>query len=467
MPVENAMITGTPGIGKSFSFFHFLPRFLQEGRRVVHEDQYEKSLSMFEKKDGKLRAYRFDLIKQPHAAAFLEKFMGPEDIVFRDWESYTGDIAPFPFPCRMEIILSSPRRSGFGRYLKYVPGMAQLCLPPHSLDELHKFAGEAVPKEDLAFMHGMFNGVLRWCLERPYDEFEWGNFFHLLVKREAAPLVELCSGPSRLADISNTDDKKFPHRLQTLEATEQCTFHQWTYPSLFVEELLYQSQYLQKEHFAKRMLSDEDLLRLDDKIFERGCARALVDPHPHNIDCKEASFKEVVVGTKKKWKTDWDKAGTFALPHREKINRSALTNEKELFVPTQQTYETVDFISSEGGFNATLADKHDFKQAGFNKAKKVFNRISPGKEFKMYWLVRQDVFESGHFQLKNRASQFVRDVPHFLLPHQSTQLTGMDLKNDISEALFHAVSEFKSKNQCSERLSKVVSIALSLETRIN
>jgi len=330
---------------------------------------------------------------------------------------------------------------------------------------------------------------------RPYDQKEWRTFFNLFIKRQTKPIVDLCTGMELLDSIKNFDERTFPHRLLALEPTKDLEFFRFTYSSKFVEEMLYQTQKIQKDHLDARMLFPRDHIRLDGNLFERACYRLLTCPSSHHLskcaDLKKSDrekFKTQELGDqptasgglpckKAKFlpngKIEWhEHARSFCLPHRKKVNFSELGNDEELFVPLASNYPTVDFISSEGGFNATLKDSHDFKQAGLEKAKEEIKKINPTKaqDFKMYWIVRQDVFDSGKFNITNN-SKFVQEVSHFLLPHLEHELTEQELHNDISEALLGELSDFKRKqaedgSPISEKLNKVISKALAMQTQL-
>src|SRR3989338_4230797 len=97
------------------------------------------------------------------------------------------------FSC-FQILLSSPRRQGFGHFLKYVETPARLVLPPFTRDELKQFGKMMEYHEDrlndAIILFEVFGGVPRYCYENAFDVGSWKTFinmFKVVANHVSAP----------------------------------------------------------------------------------------------------------------------------------------------------------------------------------------------------------------------------------------------------------------------------------------
>ena len=142
--IQKLVITGTPGIGKSHIVFSLLPHLLNTDRLVAVEKSYLNKVSVFFKQQGKLVALVFHLKDSPTEAPLFKSLFKRGDFIFRDPEEHEGQLEGFNLPAS-EVLVSSPLRVGFLKFLKGMHDSAQLVLPPHTLSELAVLAA-ALPK---------------------------------------------------------------------------------------------------------------------------------------------------------------------------------------------------------------------------------------------------------------------------------------------------------------------------------
>ena len=217
-------LTGTPGIGKSHSFFSFLRLYLLErnqdgsfSRRMVgYERKYEEKIILFELNEEGTGILAYSLMNfKPYEDA-LSAVLKPTDVIFRDFEQHKVESIQFLGLNAREILLASIRRRGFGDYLKYVPESAQLVIPPLTeaeIVELGRLMGYPIEGiRDAQALFSVFGGVPRYCYEQATEQQRWHDFVHLFLDRRLSSILELNTRSTSLNSIKMISDDSFSHR---------------------------------------------------------------------------------------------------------------------------------------------------------------------------------------------------------------------------------------------------------------
>lgn len=426
--LTKSIITGTPGIGKSHSFFCFLRLLLLQRnadgeftRRIIgYERDYLKVFSFYElSEDGtQIFAYKVNLSTHPQYTDALRSTLCTTDIVFRDCEQWEGPGFSHLFLNCHELLLSSPRRNGFSRYLKYVRSMVQFVLPPFNLDEMVQF-GQLMEYEpqhihDARILYHIFGGVPRYCYELAYDLQTWRRFVMLFLDTHTEPLLKLNDTRFAVLHMIREHDRNesFPHRLLFLLPDRNLQFVRFAFPSRFIEELITVAHTLEEKTTALRFLSNAEVGKIYWRIFEHGCVQILTSPLSP-LPLKRARWLDQAGRKILRWESI---EASFELPHCNNVLYleelpSTLAGDT-LLVPLKSNNPTWDALSTSALFNFTVAPIHDFNRAGLTVAQDLLGneQLPP-----FYWMVPQTTFDTGRFKITTTAD-YVFQLTHYLIP---------------------------------------------------
>ena len=432
--LTSSLITGTPGIGKSHSFFCFLRFFLLQKhpngdftRRIIgYERDYLKVVSFYElNEDGThIYAYHFKLTLSLEQT--LAEILCPSDIIFRDCEQrHSSDFSHLFLNCH-ETLLSSPRRKGFSTFLKGIDSSLQFVLPPFSMNEMIRFGRLMEYQQhqinDARILLRVFGGVPRYCYELVYDLQTWQRFVMLFLDTQTEPLLKLNDTNYAVLHTMREYESKdsFPHRLLFLVPNRDLHFSRFAFPSRFVEELVTVAHTLKRKTTALRYLSDEDVSKIYWRIFEHGCVQTLTS-QLDALPMKRAKWYDQ--GGRKILR--WEPVDTFfELPHRTQTlsleELPSSIDSETLLVPLNPTNATWDALSTSALFNFTVASSHDFNKHGLTTAREILGDEHPLPPF--YWMVSQKAFDHNQCRITTTAD-YVLNLTHYLIPRPNPSST--------------------------------------------
>ncbi len=384
--ISKAIITGSPGIGKTLFLMYLLWKLVQKGKRVLFI--YHPNMIYYDE-SGKV----FNQIKLPSPAN--EQFWGDDLYCLFDSKLKSEpDLRPFPYDeCRF-ILVTSPRRSMINDFKK-PPPPKKFYMPIWDEKEL-KFIAEFFPENQNWYKRfKALGGVPRFVLEdKETEETE------LLLKACKECSLDDCIKLIG-SNIEITEKSKVIHALVHVTSVSPyrdptIKFASYTALNIFAKEKGNEAK--RRMRFLLASCEDEPLTAtLCGHIFEKYAIELLEKGG-------KFTYHELQHGNKKEQPKD---EILRVMASRRQVVDKVLTEHKEqqLYVPATKNYSAIDaWIPGIGAFQMTISKKHDVKDTAMKDLKILGN--------KFYWLVPPCNYHCFTKQTKLGIEQYVVRIPY-------------------------------------------------------
>jgi hypothetical protein len=212
---QGMIVTGNPGIGKSYFLFYCLFRFIKMGKTVVFESSQQKVSWLYRPNEATLC-----LEDAPNEEVFLEQLRSKSSIYLFD-----ANQKPPRSVNAFTIIASSPQTETYKEFFK-TEGVNKLYMPEWSRSEIENMPSSSLTSEKKSEMYEKYGGIPRYIK----NDDKWGRI--LLEK------IGACDATDVIKTAGNLENYRESHMILQYVVNDEYQVESVRFASNYVFELV-------------------------------------------------------------------------------------------------------------------------------------------------------------------------------------------------------------------------------------
>lgn len=389
--ITKAIITGTPGIGKSLFLFYLLWQLVKKGKRVLflldpHNIYYDGQCGVFRFASGRLPLdddYSF--------------WNGDLWCLFDAKGKEERDVSALPYSICTFVLSTSPRREMINDFKK-PPQPQVFYMPIWTKPELDIIAPKFPNAADWSNRFDILGGIPRHVLE--------------VTSIDSTQLLQAACKQCDLNDCIKiiglnstiTDKSKAVHSLVHVTSTSPFTDSSVTYASQTALDIIVANKGVE----AKRKMA-ELLASCEGNPLTAALCGYIFEPYAMDLLERGGTFtcRQLAHGNTRNLPHDTE----LVIPQSTRIvadkpESNHTTN--QLYVPKTKNYTAIDaWIPGIGAFQMTVGKQHDIKGG----AKNDLEKLGPGAN-KLYWLLPPLYYRSFTKKTPQDIDQYAVRIPY-------------------------------------------------------
>eukprot|EP00158_Paraphelidium_tribonemae_P001817 Partr_v1_DN24849_c2_g2_i1_m29800 putative crinkler (CRN) family protein len=387
--INKAIITGTPGIGKSLFLIYLLWKLVKDGKRVLLI--YHPDIIYFDGKGGV-----FELENVP---SVVDHSFWKADLfcLFDAKEKFPSDLGRLPYGRCAFVLSTSPRREMVNDFKK--PPIPQVFyMPIWSQAELETISTAFPGVADWQERFSVLGGIPRYVFE--------------ITNQSATDILQAACKQCDLKDCikivgldsSITDKSKVVHSLVHITSTHPFTKSSVTYASETALDIIVANKGAEAKHKMAELLESSAGNPLTASL----CGY-IFEPYAFELLEKGGDFtcRQLVHGNKKLKPADT----VLTIPPSTRMVADKVElaqNQNKLYIPKTKNYTAIDaWIPGIGAFQMTVGKTHDIK-GGVQDQLALLGLNSK----KLYWLLPPLYYNSFTKKTPQDIDQYAVRIPY-------------------------------------------------------
>ena len=385
--INKAIITGTPGIGKSLFLFYLLRKLVKEGKRVFIV--YGATMFYY---DGQGGVFGCSSLPDGFDLLFWNETLW---CLFDAKDKTIGDLGKFPYGKCTFVLSTSPRRDLVNDFRK-APTVQEFYMPIWTEEELDVIAP-------------CFPGAIDW--RRRYDVL--GGVPRLVLENTSKDPVAIIEDACRRCSLDDCmeviglsssikETSKVVHALVHVTSSYPFTDSSVSFASEVALRTIVRKKWKEAVRDMRILLE-----ACDGNPLSASLCGYIFEPYAIELLEKGGEFRcrQLFHGNKR----DLPEEGKLTIPPSKKLTVDRVSEGqtlKQLYVPTSRNYAAIDaWMPGIGGFQMTVGKRHKIKGMAENDLAKL-------GEAKLYWLLPPMYYDEFKKQTPQTIDQYAVLIPY-------------------------------------------------------